>query len=305
MLPGLTRYKPESMREFRRRKRRIQQRFKEKCGYAGNFIWPRDYCEKVQYRKLWGNHAFYAMVADKYRVRDYVAEKVGEQYLIPLLGVYDRLTPDIFDQLPERFVINTNHGCGWHKIVLSKQDLDIEATCNYFNQVVQQVYGRGRGEYHYGLINPKILVLELLTDEGRLPYDYDIFCYNSNEGFDYAITLERPGDADMIHFDRDWNLIEGTLRDGELEQYVNPRNFPEMIDVAKSLSSDFDFVRIDLYNVEGRIYFGEITVTPAAGFNLIKNEVRAAMRANMWKLDVNNELLYRKPWARRLQFWKR
>jgi hypothetical protein len=178
------RNKPEGILEFQRRRRRIQHLFRQTCGYEGDFTWPQQHSEKVQYRKLWGNHGFYAMVADKYRVRDYVAEKVGERYLIPLLGAYDRLSPGIFDALPDRFVINANHGCAWCKVVWDKKELDVDETCEYFNQVVKQVYGRDLGEYHYSLIKPKILITELLTQEGNLPWNYDLFCYNSNEGFD-------------------------------------------------------------------------------------------------------------------------
>lgn len=83
----------------------IHQRFRRKLGYVGDFEQPQTFQEKIQYRKLYGNHEFYAMVADKYRVRDYVADKVGSKYLVPLLGVYDRLTSSVFDTLPDQFVI--------------------------------------------------------------------------------------------------------------------------------------------------------------------------------------------------------
>lgn len=300
------RRKKEGLIEFMRRKRMLQQRFREKCGYEGNFFWPRTYQEKVQYRKLWGNNAFYAMVADKYRVREYVAEKAGERYLIPLLGVYDRLSDDVFDNLPERFVIKANHGCTWNKVVWNKQELDIQATVSYFNEVVQQVYGQAGGEFHYSLIEPKILIEELLVDAGEIPYNYDIFSYNSDAGFDYAITLQRSGtppgtSSGLVHFDKHWNILEGELGEEERQKYVNPKNFDEMVQVAKALSSDFDFARVDLYNVNGAIYFGEITLTPAAGFGPIANEYRARLRSEMWKLDMDNKLLYRKPWARRFR----
>jgi hypothetical protein len=106
----------------------VQRKFRKKFGYDGNFSSPRSYHEKIQYRKLWGNHPFYAMVADKFRVREYVAEKVGERYLIPMLGVYDYLTADVFDKLPSRFIIKANHGCKWNEIVWDKQKLDMEAS---------------------------------------------------------------------------------------------------------------------------------------------------------------------------------
>jgi hypothetical protein len=95
---------------FHLQKARIARMFKQHLGYAGNFENPKSYQEKIQYRKLYGNHAFYASVADKYRVRSYVAERVGDNYLVPLLGAYDRLDA-IFEKLPNEFVIKANHGC--------------------------------------------------------------------------------------------------------------------------------------------------------------------------------------------------
>lgn len=283
----------------------LQRRFREKFGYDANFLRPSTYPEKVQYRKLWGNHAFYASVADKYGVRRYVAERAGERYLIPLLGVYDHLTEADFETLPERFVIKATHGSRWNKVVWNKTELDVPGTVAWFNDILRQTYGVKDGEYHYSLIEPKIVIEELLVDNGGPPYNFDLFCYNSPAGFDYAVTVARPVRADgSVHFDKHWNLLEGELREGEADRIVNPENFDEMLEVAKALSRDFDFVRIDLYNVEGAIYFGEITATPAAGMRPVTNARRAAMRNEMWKLDVDNRRLYRKPWARRLGFFR-
>lgn len=300
----------EGFFEFARRKRLVQRRFRETCGYDGNFLWPRTHQEKVQFRKLWGNHPFYAMVADKYRVREYVANKVGERYLVPLIGVYERLSAADFDALPECFVIKANHGCTWNKAVWNKRELDIPETVEFFNSVVEQTYGTTGGEFHYSLIEPKILVEELLADGDSVPVNYDMFCYNSKDGFDYAITVARAGllpgtPNSALHFDRHWNLIEGEPTEEERDKLIDPKNFEEMVEVARVLSSDFDFARIDLYNLDGAIYFGEITVTPASGFGPIKNEYRARMRTEMWELDVDNTRLYRKPWARRLAFFRR
>jgi hypothetical protein len=286
----------EGLISFVRRKRKLQRKFRNKFGCDGNFLSPRSYHEKIQYRKLWGNHPFYAMVADKFRVREYVAEKAGERYLIPLLGVYDHLTADVFDKLPDRFIIKANHGCKWNEIVWDKRKLDIEAT-------IRQTFGQRNGEYHYSLIEPKIIIEELLVDGDGVPCDYSFHSYNSDKGFDYAIAVNRHDNGGAIHFDKHWNLLEGELMEEEKEKYMKTRNFDEMVDVAKALSSDFDFARIDLYNVDGKVYFGEITLTPAAGF-MRTNQHRAEQLTQMWTLDADNTRLYRKPWSRRLQFWK-
>jgi hypothetical protein len=293
----------EGILDFALRKRRLRRQFRQSLGYSGNFDRPLTYQEKVQYRKLYGNHEFYALVADKYRVREYVSQRVGHEYLVPLLGVYDRLTPDVFATLPDRFIIKANHGCKWNRIVWDKSRLDIDATVAYFNRLMDKSYGHLFGEFHYNLIVPHILIEQLLVDGNDVPYEYNFYCYHSDTGFDYAIAIGRPGGNSFVHFDSDWNVLEGELSAGEYENYVDPPSFGEMLRVASILSRDFDFVRVDLYNVAGRVFFGEITVTPAAGFGKIENETRAEARSKMWKLDVDNSLLYRKPRSWSLGAW--
>lgn len=279
------------------RRWKVQRRFRRKVGYAGDFERPRRYEEKVQFRKLYGNHERYALMADKYRVRRYVAQQVGSQYLVPLLGVFDRLTPEVFDDLPDRFIIKANHGCKWHRIVWNKADLDVPSTVRYFNRLMHKHYGRKSGEYHYRLIEPKVLIETLLVDGNDSPADYNLFCYHGDVGFDYAITIATPRAETVVHFDKNWNVWEGEFSAEQTAKLVNPKNFDEMVRIAESLSCGFDFLRIDLYNLDGRIYFGEATCTPAGGLSRVDNPFRARMRAQMWKLDVDNEQLYRKPKA--------
>lgn len=136
----------------------IRRRFKKAHGCEGNFEKPKTYQEKIQFRKLYGNHEFYAMVADKYRVRNYVAAKVGCEHLIQLLGVYDRLNESIFAELPEQFIIKANHGCKWHQIVYHKSKLDVDKTVRHFNKLARRRFGWSTDERHYRFIEPKILL---------------------------------------------------------------------------------------------------------------------------------------------------
>jgi len=151
---------------FRAQRRMISWRFKASLGYAGDFENPKSHQEKVQFRKLYGNHAFYALVADKYRVRSYVAAKVGDQHLIPLLGAYERLHKSVFDKLPEQFIIKANHGCKWHQVVYDKRKLDIDKTVRRFNELCKRCFGWISGERHYSFIQPKIVIEQLLRAAG-------------------------------------------------------------------------------------------------------------------------------------------
>src|SRR3569833_4424401 len=128
---------------------RVHKQFRLHMGKDGDFENPRTHQEKVQFRKIYGNHRFYALVADKYRVRESVEMRIGAQYLIPLLAVHDRLEPTHFDSLPERFIIKANHGCKWHQVVRDKRALDISATCTHFNKYMRARYGWTSGERHY------------------------------------------------------------------------------------------------------------------------------------------------------------
>jgi len=272
----------------------INQRFRRKLGYVGNFETPRTFEEKIQYRKLYGNHEFYAMVADKYRVRDYVAQKVGSQYLVPLLGVYDRLTPAVFETLPDRFIIKANHGCKWHQIVEDKNSLDVLATVNYFDRLINKQYGKNSCEYHYRLIPPKIVIEELLTDNRGVLANYELFCFHGRNGFEWSISVvlqELKRSIVLGENGEQWER-HGGFTDEDYAKYVKLENHEEMVQIAETLSADFDFARIDLYNVQGQIYFGEITCTPGGGFNPIKNQSTARKLSEMWHLDTDNPQLY-------------
>lgn len=277
---------------FAWRRWRIHRRFRRKIGRHLHEAHPVAMEEKVQYRKLYGNHAVYAFLADKYAVREFVTERVGARYLVDLYAVHDRLTPEVFTDLPDRFIIKATHGCKWHQIVRDKAKLDVAATVRRFNGYVRRVYGRTSGQYHYRLIPPRIVIEELLDDGGDSPPDFDFFCYHGPTGFDYALAVVMPRGTRAVYFDNDWSITSMSCTPEEAERAKDPPNFAEMLDVARRLSQGFDFMRIDLYNVAGRICFGEITSTPAGGYVPVGHPGRAARAARLWRLDRDNRLLY-------------
>lgn len=271
---------------------RIRRRFRRKIGRSLNELHPVAMEDKVQYRKLYGNHALYAFLADKYAVRAFVTERVGSRYLVDLYGVYDRLTPEVFADLPDRFIIKATHGCKWHQIVRDKSLLDIDAAVRRFNGYMRRTYGRTSGQYHYRLIRPRIVIEELLDDRGDSPPDFDFFCYHNAAGFDYALAVVMPRGTRSVYFNNDWSVTSMSCTPEEAERAKNPLNFPEMLEVARRLSQGFDFMRIDLYNVAGRVCFGEVTSTPAGGYVPVGHPERAARAARLWRLDSENRLLY-------------
>ena len=276
---------------------RVRRQFRRHMGADGNFENPRSHQEKMQFRKIYGNHRFYASVTDKYRVRDYVAARVGAKYLIPLLAAYDELKPEHFHTLPRRFIIKANNGCRWNQVVRDKSRLEVEATVRRFNKCTRSRYGWESGELHYWFIKPKIVIEELLEgNTGGCPWDYSFFCYNSPAGFDYAYSIVTP-DGRGAAYTRRGELLVSKVPQAELEPHLNPPNFGEMVQVAQALSADFDFVRVDLYSVGDKIYFGELTCTPHQGYGIIEEPRRQKMRDEMWVLDAYNPRLYRAPRA--------
>ena len=284
----------------RAQRRKIARQFRQYMGYAGDFENPRSYQEKLQFRKLYGNHDFYALVADKYRARSYVASKVGEQHLIPLLGAYDRLDRSVFDGLPDQFIIKANHGCKWHKVVPNKRELDVDKTIDWFNTLTRRRYGWAAGERHYNFIPRKIVIEHLLRGPlGGSPWDYSFFCYHGPSGFDYNFGITTP-EGKSASFGKDWELRANAIPEHELAVHLRPATFDVMVRVARDISVDFDFVRVDLYTVEDKVYFGELTCTPHQGYGLIANPEHQKMRDEMWHLDSSNPLLYRAPRSHRV-----
>jgi hypothetical protein len=296
--PAFIGYLPPIMERALQRYR-ISRQFRHHLGYDGDFLNPTTYHEKIQFRKLYGNHDFYARVADKYRVRDHVSERIGAQYLKPLLGVFDRLTPEILQSLPRPYIVKANNGCKWHRIVRAADTPDWDAIVDYFARLRHRRYGRGTGELHYDRIPFKIMVEALLQEsDGGLPWDYDIWCFNTPAGFAHIQSIISPRD-ERAAFDGNWNFLQGELDPQQIQARINPPEFPQILGLARTLSADFDFVRVDFNVVNGRIYFGEITCTPGQGYTAITSERRMQLLTELWHLDSLNQKLYRAPRSHR------
>lgn len=235
-------------------------------GYALNILEPKTFNEKIHYRKKNGNFSVMALYADKYVVRDYVKEKIGDEYLIPLIGVYDSLSPTDFKTLPKKFVIKTNHGSGNKhiSIVEDKDMLDIHETCKKFNTAIKESFGLATGEYFYTKIKKKILIEEYLDMGLKTPDDYKFHCFNGKNGIKIYIQLDRGrfGDHKRNIYNENWELLNFHFDGVEQIGLINkPENLSQMLFLAKRLASDFDYIRVDLYNINGKIYFGELTQT--------------------------------------------
>jgi len=237
-------------------------------GYWPNLRNPRSFEEKLCSRMLFDRNPQWTMLSDKLRMRDYVTDKVGNKYLVPLLWSGNKPEEIPFDELPLKFVIKTNHGCGYNIIVKDKTQLNQAKTIFQLNKWLGENFCQDRAlgtEWAYKNIKPRIIVESFLDDNGNVPVDYKFFCFSGRTEF-IQMNFDRFGDPYEKTFDRDFNpmdLWQGT------KQYpgkvMRPENYEDMIRVAELLAGNLDFIRVDFYNVGGRIFVGELTCYPGGG----------------------------------------
>ena len=258
----------------------IQKKFKRKLGYDIDFTKePETFNQKIQFRKLYDHNPLYSVCADKYGVREYVKEKVGEEYLIPIYLITDKLTEEQWEKLPNSFVIKPTHDNGTVRIVKDKKNADRDRIIKYMNMALELDYGKFSLESFYSNIPRKIIVEKYLKDNIE---DYKFNCFNSGE-----IVLERVSKAREIsnmYNPYTWeklNFTTGNIVD--TKDYEKPKNLDKMIEIAKKLSEDFDYVRVDMYNIDGKIYVGELTFCESSGFGKFTDETWDYKFGSYWE----------------------
>lgn len=230
----------------------------------------KTWSEKMQWIKLYDATPIKTRLADKFLVRQWVAEKIGDEYLIPLLGVWNNFDEIDFDALPNQFVLKCNHGCAMNIICRDKNDFDVEDARRKINAWLATDFGTMYFEPHYSNIKRKIIAEKFMTDEKSfdLP-DYKFLCFNGKPM--YVFCAEgRSTNLTLDYFDMDWNNLPiertATPRSEHPENIQKPKNFELMKKLVTELCKGFIHVRVDVYEVDGKIYFGEMTFTPLAGF---------------------------------------
>ena len=232
---------------------------------------PKTFNEKLQWLKLYDRRPEYTIYADKYAVREHIANTIGEDYLIPLLGVWDKVEDVPWNKLPNQFVLKCNHGSAMNIICTDKSKFDIdEAKIKLKKWLGQNHYYYGR-EWAYKNIKPKIICEKYMVDEsGYELKDYKFFCFNG-EVNSLFIATERSSDVKCDFFDPDFNHLPIKRGHENSTNHINkPRSFELMKSLAKSLSNTIPHVRVDFYEIDGKIYFGEMTFYPAAGYAKFK-----------------------------------
>ena len=261
--------------------------FREGHGAYPNLLNPRSFSEKIQIRKLFDRRPILIQFADKYAVRDYVRERLGNDVLTTLYHVTDDPNDIPLQKLPKRFVVKPTHGCGWISVVRDKNVLEIEQLAQTCAHWLSQNFFYRAGEWAYKHVKPRILYEELLVDgRGRIPYDYKFFVFDGRVQF-ISVDIDRYGDHRRNMYDRDWNRLKFGFQRGISDRKLPPPSrLSDMLRYAERLAAGFDFLRIDLYSVGERIVFGEITPTPASGLEPFWPGGIDCWIGNLWKMNL-------------------
>lgn len=229
---------------------------------------PKTFNEKLQWLKLYDRKPEYTAMVDKYEAKKYVAAKIGEEYIIPTLGVWDRIEDIDFDMLPNQFVLKCTHDCGSVVICKDKSQFDTAKAKEKLKKGLTHEYFYWGREWPYKHVKRRIIAEKFMVDEsgGELT-DYKFMCFHGTVGNVFTVTERYSGAGlKVTFFDRDWNQFPFERHyPASKIAIARPKNLEKMIELAEKLSQGIPFVRVDFYEVAGKIYFGELTFFPGNG----------------------------------------
>ena len=245
-----------------------RERYFHETGKKLSYRNPDDIDQKLMWLNRYDDDPRRSEYADKYMVRFFV-EKCGYgEALIPLIGVWDNVNQIDFDTLPNQFVLKCNHGAGYNIICTDKRQLDIEAAKYKLNKWLHECYDDLLQEKHYRKIKPKIICEKYLEQLNSGIVDYKFHCFKGKVHscfVAYNRDKNNPlGSVCFDHYDINWNLTEAIKSEYHINRRFieKPKCYDYMLQMCSALSKDFDYVRVDLYEIEGKVYFGEMTFTP-------------------------------------------
>lgn len=230
---------------------------------------PKTFNEKIQWIKLYEKNPLMTLYADKYEVRKIVEKKIGSQILNELYGVFESPDEIDFDSLPESFVLKATHGSGWNIIVRDKSVLEIEKAKKKMKKWLGRNFYTKKREWAYKDIPPRIVCEKYMENKDGSLNDYKFYCFNGNPLF-MQVDFDRYSGHSRAFYDPEWQKLDffitksGKARHCE-EEHKRPDCLTEMVKIARVLSSNFTFARVDMYEVDGKAVFGEVTFYPKNG----------------------------------------
>lgn len=249
----------------------LQLMFRLKQGYKLDLNNPKTYNEKINWQKLYYKNDLFSVCSDKYHVRDFVEKKGCADILNTLIweGFDAQNIP--FKELPNQFVLKTTHGSGFNIICTDKEKINEEKVKKQMNKWLKTKFLKCYGESWYGVKKPRIIIEKYIDNNGKGLFDYKFFCFDGEPYYVYVDTW-KDGKHHINMYDADFHLREDVSLGYPTDfssNIVKPDHYEEMLQIARRLSAGFPHVRIDLYDTDGGVIFGEMTFSKGAGFDRI------------------------------------
>lgn len=240
-----------------------------------NLINPQTFNEKIQWLKINDRKEIYTKMVDKYEAKNYVADIIGKEYIIPTIGIYNKLSDIDLSKLPDKFVMKCTHDSGGLIICKDKKQLNFNKEKKKIAKSLKRNFYYSGREWPYKNVKPRIIVEKYMEESDKKELkDYKLFCFNGIPQI-VLVCSERYSSKNMCEtwFDMNWNLIDVVESGHRIDTTISqPKKFKEMIALSKKLSNGIPFIRVDWYEIKGKLYFGELTFYPASGFEKFEPE---------------------------------
>lgn len=245
----------------------LKMKYLFNIGKKLNLKKPFTFNEKMQWLKLNDRKDIYTLMVDKYEAKKIAAERIGEDYIIKTIGIWDKFEDIDFDKLPNQFVLKCTHDSGTVVICKDKNNFNIESAREKINSRLKYNYYYNCREWPYKNVKPRIIAEEFMQDRDfEVLNVFKVFNFNAGEQIVQAIQNDKTKDECIDYFDKDWNklVLRQNYKNGEIT-LPEPKNLKEMLEISKELSEGFKFLRTDFYEVNGKLYFSEFTFYSDAG----------------------------------------
>lgn len=252
---------------------------------------PKTFNEKINWLKLFDRKKEYIKMVDKYEVKNYVSKVIGEEHIIPTIGVYDRFEEINFEKLPNKFVIKCTHDSGGAILCKNKKFFDANEAKKKINFNLKNDYYYHAREWPYKYVKPRIIIEEYMEDKkNKKIVDYKFFCFNGKANY-CLVCSDREENLKETFFDFKWNLAPFKRKNHDIDNTLKkPDNLDLMINLAQKLSKKVPFIRVDFYEVNGNVYFGELTFYPASGLSKFEPEEWDLNLGNMIELPTDRKI---------------
>lgn len=247
----------------------LKYKFMSMLGYPLDIEHPKTFNEKLQWLKIYEKNPEYTKMVDKYLFKEYVEEKVGKEYIIPLLGVWDTFEEIDFDELPESFVLKCTNDAGSTAIIKNKKDINKEKLNEKFSKALKRDYSYLSREYPYKNVKNRIIAEKYIESEkGDEFIDYKMMCFGGKVKLSFTCSGRNSEDGLCVTFyDLNWERLpfERHYPASKID-IPKPVHYDEMVNIAEKLADGIPFVRVDFYEIDGKVYVGEMTFFPGGGF---------------------------------------